>query len=44
MYIICDAGVVVDLVRGAVSAIYGPAHRKTYKSVYDGGRLRKRRV
>jgi len=24
--------------------IYGPAYRKTYKRVYDGGRLRKRRV
>jgi hypothetical protein len=24
--------------------ICGPAHRKTYKRVYEGGRLRKRRV
>jgi len=24
--------------------IYGPAHRKIYKRVYEGGRLRKRRV
>lgn len=24
--------------------IYGSAYQKTYKNVYDGGRLRKRRV
>ena len=24
--------------------IYGPAHRKTYNRVYEGGRLRKRRI
>jgi hypothetical protein len=24
--------------------IYGPAHKKTYKRVYEGGRLRQRRI
>jgi len=27
-----------------LKAIYGAAYRKSYKSVYDGGRLRKRRI
>jgi hypothetical protein len=31
-------------VNGILKAIYGPAYKKTYKRVYEGGRLQNRRV
>jgi hypothetical protein len=31
-------------VNGMLKKIYGPAYKKTYKRVYEGGRLRNRRV
>jgi len=31
-------------VNGMLKAIYGPAYKKTYKRVHEGGRLRNRRV
>jgi hypothetical protein len=37
-------GIVVRRLNVLLKRIYGQGYRKTYKSVHDGGRLRKRRV